>query len=220
MQPFILSSRFWQRCSLVAALGFGGVAVLYMLGGPLERLDYWLGAVLHDLLDMLGSRVTRLVAAVSWFGGTGALLVTAAALLFLSLRRSWREVLLLALAVGSAVVLNRLLKEAFETVRPMVGHLSVAEESTGFPSGHTMVAVVVYGTLAFLVTLRESLRQYHTWAWIGAGVVVCLISFTRLLLSVHYLSDVLGGLAAGISWLGLCLWAFTTLYQLPLTIPH
>lgn len=59
----------------------------------------------------------------------------------------------------------------------------------GFPSGHAVTAVVVYGGLALLV---DSRRGYIT-----AGAVVPLVAISRVFMGVHYLVDTITGLALG-----------------------
>ncbi|PSP74697.1 PA-phosphatase [Halobacteriales archaeon QS_3_64_16] len=90
---------------------------------------------------------------------------------------------------------------AFETV-PAAGVLQAFVESAasasgyGFPSGHAIGSTVVYGALA-LVSGIGTRRQ----RWAGAGLVIALVSLSRVVLGVHYLMDVLVGIAIGIAFL-------------------
>lgn len=70
-----------------------------------------------------------------------------------------------------------------------------SETSFGIPSGHAQHAVVVWGALA------ASLRR--RWAWFGAGLMAFFIGLSRLVLGVHFLSDVVLGWLIGL----LLLWA-------------
>ena len=67
-----------------------------------------------------------------------------------------------------------------------------------------MIAIAVYGAFAFLYRSRARTRLRAAAMTAAMIAVVALISFSRLYLGVHYLSDVLGGLAAGATWLALC----------------
>ena len=74
-----------------------------------------------------------------------------------------------------------------------------------------MAATLLYGFLAAF-----GVRRVQAWRWrvpvvLAAGLLIVLIGFSRLYLGVHYLSDVLAGMAAGSAWLALCLTAVGTL---------
>jgi undecaprenyl-diphosphatase len=202
--------RFWLGASILAALAFIVLSVLYVIGSPLDRVDSWLGHVLHSVLDYDIIWLNRSMKGLSFFGDNGLLIVAMCTAIYLALHRSWAELFLWLGSVGGIIVFNRILKEYFETLRPMVGHMDVLEQSTGFPSGHAMIAVVTYGLLAAVVATRLSGSAIRVASVLLAIVLVGLISFSRLFLTVHYLSDVLGGLAAGICWLGASIYVFNT----------
>ncbi|MFC3998676.1 phosphatase PAP2 family protein [Nocardiopsis sediminis] len=104
----------------------------------------------------------------------------------------------LVLLTGSALV-NGVLKVAFHGARPYWLDTRVRpmseESSFGIPSGHVQTSVVAWGNLAA--------GRARPWAWWAAAILVAVVAVTRLYLGVHFLSDVLAGLAAG----GLLLWA-------------
>ncbi len=64
-----------------------------------------------------------------------------------------------------------------------------SETSFGLPSNHAQTAVVVWGIIA--AYLRKG------WAWVVAGVLIFLISLSRLYLGVHFPHDVLVGWLLG-----------------------
>src|SRR5215217_110198 len=192
----------WLATSIVATCVFIVLAIMYGTGSPVNRLDLWLGVIFHDLLDYEIIWLNRSMKVFSFFGGEGLLIVAACVAAYLALRRWWGEAFLWLGSVGGIIVFNRVLKDYFETIRPMVGHTGVVEESTGFPSGHAMIAVVTYGLLATMIAARAATRTTRLACTMMSIALICLISLSRLYLSVHYLSDVLGGLAAGIAWLG------------------
>ena len=75
-----------------------------------------------------------------------------------------------------------------ETLVPLYAQIGAAD-GFGFPSGHAVAAVVVYGGLALLVGTR---RSY------AVGAVLCvLIPLSRIALGVHYLVDIVAGVAIG-----------------------
>lgn len=90
--------------------------------------------------------------------------------------------------------LNAVAKLAVHAPRPYwigseVKMLST-ESTFGMPSGHAQISVAVWGVLV------SPLRSKAAW-W-AAGVLALLISFSRIYLGVHFLSDVVAGLLLGL----------------------
>ncbi len=73
--------------------------------------------------------------------------------------------------------------------------------SPSFPSGHSMSAMAVYGFLAFVLARHGPRERYSVAAALALAALIPLIGFSRIFLSVHYASDVLGGLLLGGFWL-------------------
>jgi len=152
--------------------------------------------------------VTTAMLTISALGSGRAVTVIALGLaLFWVWHRAWERLLVVALTVPGGALLNALLKHAFRRARPLFDDPLLVLTTYSFPSGHAMAATVLYGLLA--VSAMRHLRQGRSRMLVAsvAGVVIVLVSFSRLYLGVHYLSDVLGGMAVGVVWLLMCLTA-------------
>lgn len=66
-----------------------------------------------------------------------------------------------------------------------------------------MISTAAYGALAYLAWSRLATRRSRVVLVAATAALVALIGFSRLFLGVHYLSDVLGGVAGGTFWLAL-----------------
>ena len=98
----------------------------------------------------------------------------------------------LGVSVAIALVVNPLLKLAFERPRP-TGNELVTASSAAFPSGHTTMATVVAASLAVIFWPTR-----WRWPMVAAAIVFSLaMAFSRVYLGVHWPSDVVGGLALG-----------------------
>lgn len=99
------------------------------------------------------------------------------------------------LGLGSAVSLAFLMKLLLHRSRPELWPQMVVEHSSSFPSGHSTVAAAL-ATFTVLMLWRSRWR----WpAWILGGGYALLMGYSRLVLGVHYPSDVLAGWLIGLS---------------------
>ena len=118
--------------------------------------------------------------------------------------------LALMLAVPGGVLLNVGLKHVFGRARPGWADASMALADPGFPSGHTMMATIIYGLLAvYLMPAIAAWRWRFVVAALAAAIILA-VALSRVYLGAHYLSDVLGAMAAGLGWTALCLTAAET----------
>ena len=111
----------------------------------------------------------------------------------------------MGLIVFASSMFNELGKLAFHEPRPYWVSLQVkalaAEPTFGIPSGHAQNGVAIWGMLAASVRRRA--------VWVGAIVLVFLISVSRLYLGVHFPHDIVAGWLIGAS----ILWAFLALWE-------
>ena len=103
----------------------------------------------------------------------------------------------------------------------MVAHPIAHGLGNSFPSGHALNSTVCYGAvlLVFLPAARGNWRKAFK---IIIFSLIALIGISRILLGVHFVSDVLGGWAIGIAWLGITSTAFELTRQAagrPVTAP-
>jgi undecaprenyl-diphosphatase len=192
----------------VAALVFVVLLVLVRLQWlPLESVDHGAAASINRLIAGHHALVT-VVKAVTLLGSTAVLAaVIGAAVVLLAFRNRWKLALYLLVTCAGALVLDPVLKSLVGRLRPVVAHPIAYGVGNSFPSGHSLDSIVCYGAvlLVFLPAARGRWRR----AFIGlVGTLVALIGMSRVLLGVHYLSDVLGGWALGVAWLGVTTVAF------------
>jgi undecaprenyl-diphosphatase len=87
-------------------------------------------------------------------------------------------------------------------VRPDIEPHLVIVKTSSFPSGHATSSMIFYLALALALTART---RWNRIAATGATLLSLLIGTSRVMLGVHWPSDVIGGWAFGMLWVLLTL---------------
>ncbi|MFN3387730.1 MAG: phosphatase PAP2 family protein [Allosphingosinicella sp.] len=174
--------------AMLAGGGPGSAADLRLLQAaqidPLETAAWWL----------------------TWLGGFQLLVpATLAAAAWAAWRRRQRDALLI-LAIGfGARLLVELQKLGFDRMRPDPAGHGIAVHSMAFPSGHAANAMAVWLGIALLAAPP----RLRTPAVLAALALTAVVGLSRLVLGVHWPSDVVGGWAFGAAWTLLLLRLFS-----------
>lgn len=183
--------------AVVACVGFVEIADEIGVDEDLGRFDVALSAALsqHASAEQL-----RIFAVVTQLGDKRFLMPLAAAVAVLMLfRRRWVLMATWAIATAGGGLLNVALKALFARSRPEHLHGFASADGWSFPSGHSSGAFIVYGLLAYLLVINTASRWHLPVATIAMTLIV-VVGFSRVILQVHYFSDVLGGFAFGAAW--------------------
>lgn len=193
-----------------ALLLVGFTAALVVTAGLVELHDEILEAsfrqgdrAIQSWMHRLATpMLTQVMLGLSWIGSPFALVpaVTLAAVWMWCRRLKHDAVMVVAAALGG-VALNEMMKLYFKRLRPDLPWAFVQEDSFSFPSGHSVLAMVMYGVIVYKA--QNKLRSL--WAkvalLVGALLMVVGIGVSRVYLGVHYPSDVAAGYFVGAVWL-------------------
>src|SRR3954466_9868593 len=194
---------------LLSGWCFGAIAEDVSERDPIVQVDERVALWFHHETT---APIIQLARGISFFGSVGWLSGASLAIGVVFLRRRhWLDLSLLALTMVGGSALNLILKHSFHRDRPVLENPLVTLSSYGFPSGHTMGATLLYGLLAFLGWRNLRNHRMRIVAAFAASLWILLIGFTRIYLGAHYLTDVLGALAAALLWLTFCWTAVDTL---------
>jgi undecaprenyl-diphosphatase len=141
-------------------------------------------------------------------GGTGYLVIIAAVVAAYDYirYRNRNVVLFLIVVLGGVSLINNALKLVVDRERPDVPHL-VGAAGSSFPSGHSAAAAAAWFAMA-LVLGRSLSARGRAAATALAAVITFAVAASRALLGVHWLTDVVAGVAVGWGWFLLVALAF------------
>lgn len=183
--------------AVTACIGFVEIADEIGADEDLGQFDVALSAALSR---NAGDDQLRIFATLTDLGDKRFLILLSGAIaLMLLVRRQWFLGAAWAAATAAGGLLNTALKAIFERSRPQWLHDFAAADGWSFPSGHSSGATIVYGLLAYLVVIHLPKRFHLPVAALAMMLIVC-VGFSRVILQVHYFSDVLGGYAFGAAW--------------------
>jgi membrane-associated phospholipid phosphatase len=151
---------------------------------------------------------TWVLGMVTWLGATVTVLsvtVALGVLEWVERRRLAVLAFMLMVVVGQNLIAN-LVKVLVDRERPPVPHLA-ASSGFSFPSGHTAAAAATWAAVALVLGRGRPLRV-KALLGVGAALLTVVVAASRVLLGVHWLTDVIGGAALGFGWFVVCSVAF------------
>ena len=195
--------RVAMGCALVAlsSAAFAWLAKELLDGSALSALDL---TFVDSLASAVPAGVVQAAALLTRLGDPATLGVLGVAVsAALLLRRHVGLMLGWAVALGGNGLLNPALKQLFARLRPPHAAEGASASGFSFPSGHSSGTVVAFGMLAYL-GLRLLPTRWHLPVLLTAVLLAFSVGVSRIILRVHYASDVAAGFASGTAWLAVC----------------
>ncbi|HEU5482496.1 MAG TPA: phosphatase PAP2 family protein [Sphingomicrobium sp.] len=187
----------WRVAIGAAVLALLWLAMLMVGAGPVD------GRLLAAFYAGDRAAIAGVASVLTFFGDGPTLILIAVAAAAWML---WRGLPRHGLAIIAVTLLGRSLvdlqKYGIGRLRPEeLDHL-VPVSSASFPSAHAANSMIVYLTIALVLT--AGLPRSRLAAG-GAIALSLLVGLSRVILGVHYPSDVVGGWAFGLLWVLLAL---------------
>jgi undecaprenyl-diphosphatase len=179
----------------------GALALLQQQNDAVLRVDHDVAAWAHAHSTHLS---TRLITLVTDLGSTTVVPVLGLLLVLVESRRFPNRYLapfLLVTVLGDQL-LTVLIKGAVDRARPTLNPIA-ASLGPSFPSGHSSTAASFYAAAALVLSRGRGARVCSLIA--GAAIaIIAAVATSRVFLDVHWLSDVIGGVALGWAWCAVC----------------
>lgn len=204
IKPFL--SRIWVKLLLLVALLLALLVFGYILHEVVIEQEQRLDQVIFHWVDGYKSpELISFMKLITFFGSSWFLFPAYVVLAtFLLYRRRFSIAVNISILGISSTALMHGMKLYFQRNRPDLPMIKALKDYS-FPSGHALSSFIFCSILAWLVwqiRLPVGLKYFFTVVLL---ILALLIGFSRVVLNVHYPSDVIGGLALGIAWVLLSL---------------
>lgn len=161
--------------------------------------DNFIDKTIYNLIISLKSNtMTTIFKIITSFAGIPFMIIVSIIVLLLKKLKHIRY--LIVLNIINDVILNTVLKTIFKRERP-IDLMLIEEHGYSFPSGHTMIAIIFYGFIIYLINKSKYKKRTKIILNAILTILILLIGISRIYLGVHFATDVIASYLIGISYL-------------------
>lgn len=168
------------------------VLTMFVISGKTSILDE---KFFNNVIKLENNILTKTLYIITNIGSTVGVVIILILLAIVFMRKkSLSDFKYVVSNVGIGVILMKLLKHIIKRVRP--SWKWIVQSGFSYPSGHTISAILLYGTLILLVNKKLN-SKYKKYIIAFLSIMIFLISISRIYFGVHYLTDVVASLILG-----------------------
>ena len=188
---------------VLSAIAFTGFAIrIYRDPSPMA-VDHW---AFERIQFLRTPGIIRVFKVVTWFSDILPITVFAFIIIILLLLNNYQELSVFMFITSSGITTLILFnKWLFTRMRPAPAKEVFDDVSTSFPSGHALGSFGIYVAVAYVIAHIVMMSALQPVLIMLSLLAALLIGFSRLILGLHWLTDILGGFLIATCWLGFVL---------------
>lgn len=162
----------------------------------LLELDLWVNNFFSIHTSPLG--ISIMTAITNVFSPTSITVFSCLAIIYFIIYKKSHHILITILSIGGGYFFTFIIKNIVMRIRPDSALISITGYS--FPSGHAVAVTILFTLVTYFFLVRIKNIVWREIAIVACILLVVLVSFSRIYLGVHWLSDVLAGIGLGLFW--------------------
>jgi membrane-associated phospholipid phosphatase len=188
-------------CSLVGGVLLGVLVYLVRSVDAVQHVDNFVARWGYAHRTSFSTSGLRAITELGNIRIVVGLAIVVAAVDFYRTRSRWSLPFLITVLTGMELLMLAV-KDLVGRVRPALDP-AAASLGPSFPSGHSATAAAFYAAAALIIGRSTPRRQRQILIGLSVGIAVA-VAASRVLLDLHWLFDVIGGLSLGWGWFALC----------------
>lgn len=178
--------------SILSLIGFVIITIL-VLTSNVSKFDKIIYSIIQSIrcpfLDTFMKTIT-------FIGNTMPVIII---LIILMMYLNNKNRILLGTSMIMTLIINQIIKYTIKRPRPPISERLISQGGYSYPSGHSMMALCLYGVLIYIVYKEVKNKKIKCLLISLLSLMILLIGISRIYVRVHYPSDVLGGFLLTIS---------------------
>jgi len=188
-------------CALVGGVLLGVLVYLVRTVHAVQHVDNFAARWGYNHRTSFSTTGLQAITQLGSIRIVAGLAIVVAAVDFYRTRSRWSLAFLVTVIMGMEL-LTLAVKDAVGRVRPALDP-AAASLGPSFPSGHSATSAAFYAAAALIIGRSLPRRQRQILIGLAVGIAVA-VAASRVLLDLHWLSDIIGGLSLGWGWFALC----------------
>lgn len=173
--------------TLIALIILLVIDIVLLLTGYMSNID---SLIYEFVFSFNNSILTDIFKLISFIASTKMIVLYNIIIVIVMIIRKSNKLLLVPIASSISAIVNNLIKVIVARERPGINPL-VIETTYSFPSGHSMISILFFGTLLYI--LNRDNYKYKRVFNIIIPIYILSVGISRIYLGVHYFSDCITG---------------------------
>lgn len=163
------------------------IDIVLLITGYMSNID---SLIYEFIFSFNNSILTNIFKLISFIASTKMIVLYNIIIVIVMIIRKSNKLLLVPIASLISAIVNNLIKVIVARERPGINPL-VIETTYSFPSGHSMISILFFGTLLYI--LNRDNYKYKRVFNIIIPIYILSVGISRIYLGVHYFSDCITG---------------------------